>query len=176
MDEKEYAVINVISKNYNLDQRRLSKVLDFSLGMTNLLLKRLIKKGYIKVRMLDRKRMEYILTPKGFIEKARKTYSFLLNSINQLNQIKNKIQHLVLEEYKKGNKKFIILGKGELTELIRISIEEMKLKDVIISQYDGEKNFKLNNAVILNVSYPERKNQSLSSNFQKKVIDIYSIL
>ena len=46
--------------------------MNISLGMTNLL-SRLVAKGYIRIRQLNKKKTEYILTPKGFTEKYHKS-------------------------------------------------------------------------------------------------------
>ena len=71
ISEKEYAIIREIHKNHIPDQRTLATRTGISLGMTNIIIKKLIKKGYIKAKQLNQKKIQYILTPKGFTEKAR---------------------------------------------------------------------------------------------------------
>ncbi|MDN5942376.1 MAG: winged helix-turn-helix transcriptional regulator [Nitrospira sp.] len=55
-------------------QRVLATKLGVALGMTNLYLKRLARKGYIKVTTTPRSRIRYLLTPQGCTEKSRLTY------------------------------------------------------------------------------------------------------
>ena len=82
VSEKEFAVINEISNNHLPDQRTIADRAGISLGMTNLIIKRLIGKGYIKAKQLDKRKIQYLITPKGFSEKANKSYNFALKTIN----------------------------------------------------------------------------------------------
>jgi DNA-binding MarR family transcriptional regulator len=83
--ERELRIIEEISQNQNLTQRKISHKLGLSLGMTNIILKRLASKGYIKVKGLNRRKVQYILTPKGFAEKTKKSYRYFLKEDSALN-------------------------------------------------------------------------------------------
>ena len=76
IDGSELALMREIEREPIRTQRDLSRSVEISLGMTNLLLKRLARRGLIKVRQLDWKRTQYLLTPKGALEKTRKTYDY----------------------------------------------------------------------------------------------------
>ena len=110
IDERELRIIEEISQNQNLTQRKISHKLGLSLGMTNIILKRLASKGYIKVKGLNRRKVQYILSPKGFAEKTKKSYRYFLKTIHSLQEMKKKIQRLILMEYKEGKTHFVILG------------------------------------------------------------------
>ena len=73
LNEREFELINIVGGDLAANQRDLSRRMNLSLGMTNMLLRRLITKGYIRIKQLDRRKVEYILTPKGFSEKMRKS-------------------------------------------------------------------------------------------------------
>ena len=128
--EKEYRVIDEVSKNNRLTQREVSRRVGISLGMANLILKRLARRGYIKVKGLNRRGLEYVLTPKGFAQKTEKSYRYFLTTINLLKKAKRKVQELVSEEYSRGQRKFIILGKGELADLIEISLRDLDKRNL----------------------------------------------
>ena len=128
--EKEYRVIDEVSRNNRLTQREVSRKVGISLGMANLILKRLARRGYIKVRGLNRRGLEYLLTPKGFAQKTEKSYRYFLMTINLLKKTKRKVQELVSEEYSRGQRKFIILGKGELADLIEISLRDLDKRNL----------------------------------------------
>ncbi|NQS89643.1 winged helix-turn-helix transcriptional regulator, partial [Patescibacteria group bacterium] len=59
IDERELRIIEEISRDKNLTQRKISHKLGLSLGMTNIILKRLASKGYIKVKELNRRKVQY---------------------------------------------------------------------------------------------------------------------
>jgi len=80
IEDYEFKIIDEIGKDLNITQRKISRQIGLSLGMTNILIKRLIRKGYVKVKGLNRRNVQYILTPQGFAEKVRKTHRYLLNT------------------------------------------------------------------------------------------------
>jgi len=128
--ERELKVIDEVSKDVNLTQRQISRRVGISLGMVNIILKKLAKKGYIKARQLNGKKIQYILTPKGFAEKARRSYRYLLRTISSIRQIKEEVQQIILKEYEKGQKSFIILGDGELADIVEMSLKDLRKEDL----------------------------------------------
>ncbi len=128
--ERELKIIEEISQDRNLTQRKISHRLGLSLGMTNLILKRLVTKGYIKVKGLNRRKVQYILTATGFAEKTRKSYRYFLKTICLLQEMKKKIQHLVLMEYEKDETHFIILGDGELADIVELSLKGLNKSEL----------------------------------------------
>lgn len=155
--DREHIVIEEISRNYDITQRKISKKLGMSLGMTNLILKRLTSKGYIKVKQLSGKKVRYILTPKGFTEKAKKSYRFILKTIDSLKNIKQEIQNLIMKEYGKGEREFVICGVGELATIAEIAFRDLGLKDVRIKYISKPDNLAKNNSVILSVDHTNHK-------------------
>ncbi|MBW1824113.1 MAG: winged helix-turn-helix transcriptional regulator, partial [Deltaproteobacteria bacterium] len=79
---RTYRILEEISEDKNLTQRKLSKKLGIALGLTNLYLKRLIKKGHIMVDTMPRNRIIYNLTPNGITEKSKLTYEYMKYSFN----------------------------------------------------------------------------------------------
>lgn len=163
-EDYEFRIIDEIGKDLNTTQRKISRQIGLSLGMTNLIIKKLIAKGYIKVKGLDRRRVQYILTPRGFTEKVKKTHRYLLRSIDTLKAVKNKIQDTVLEYYKKGEKNFTILGKGELADIVEISLRDMGKKDIRYSKARTPEEINSKNSIILlaDGSIQKRNNRYLN--------------
>ena len=73
--DREEKVLNCISKNENISQRELSLHTGISLGSINLIIKKMVKKGLVKIERINTNTLKYMLTPKGFAEKAMKTLS-----------------------------------------------------------------------------------------------------
>ena len=130
IEDYEFKIIYEIGKDLNTTQRKISRQIGLSLGMTNIIMKRLIAKGYVKVKGLNRRNVQYLLTPRGFAEKVRKTHRYLLRTIGTLKTVKEKIRDTVLEYYKKGEKNFTILGKGELADIVEMSLRDMGKGDL----------------------------------------------
>lgn len=137
--EKEFRIINEIGKDLNITQREISYKSGISLGMTNIVLRRLIKKGYVKMRQLNKKNVQYLLTPKGFAQKARQSYHYTLETIQTFKTMKLKIQNYILQGYKNGHRKFAIYGDNEIADLIEISFHDLekKKKDIVYKKVNG---------------------------------------
>lgn len=134
ISDKEYALVTEIAANNRHTQRTLSMKLGVSLGMTNLLLKRLIRQGYVKVSQLDRRKVRYILTPKGFAEKTKKSYRYTLKNIAMLQEMSKAIRDVIIDEVNKGNKRFFLSGNGELGFLSEIALRGMQASGVTWSR------------------------------------------
>jgi len=134
INQKELRVIEAVGRDKNLTQRKISHNLGLSLGTTNIILKRLATKGYIETKQLNRRNIQYILTPKGFTEKVKEAYQYFLRTIHSLKMMQRKIQELVLTEHQKGKTHFIIFGDGELADIIEISLRNLNINHLEYSR------------------------------------------
>ena len=67
--DNELKLMSEISENENITQRELSKKLNLSLGSVNILIKKMIKEGLIKMNQVSTRQVFYMLTPAGIMEK-----------------------------------------------------------------------------------------------------------
>lgn len=124
LDEREFELINIIRLKSGINQRDLSRHMDLSLGMINMLMRRLVAKGYIRVKQLNKRKAEYILTPKGFMEKMKKSVKYTINTINAIGMIKGRLKEILAELYERGERDFYILGGSDLAALVEIALKE----------------------------------------------------
>lgn len=99
-----------------------------SLGLVNSFIKRLARKGYLKVTTIPRNRVKYILTPMGFAEKSRLTYEFIQYSFHFYKRALGNFQSLLNELEKKGVKHLIFYGANDLAEIAFISLKATDIK------------------------------------------------
>ncbi len=168
VDEKELKVIDQISKGNSTTQRELSQRTRLSLGAVNLIIKRLVKRGLIKTRNLNPKKVEYALTPKGFAEKARKSLSYLVKTIDLVKTVKDEIAKIVLEEYNSGQKKFVILGGSSLADVIELALKGFNYRRVksLLEISDGD-------ALVLIAEERLSANGRRSINISKRLGEMY---
>ena len=131
INENEWRLLQAVESGEASSQRKLAGHLDISLGMVNLCLRRLIKKGYIKTHGLNKRKVKYLLTPKGFTEKMKKTYHYTQKTISELSRIKSNIQNEICAQYLAGQRDFVIAGSGELADLTEIAIKNLKYGDIL---------------------------------------------
>ncbi len=124
--EREFEMINVLAKVHSANQRELSSRAGMSLGMTNVVLKRLAKKGLLKIRQLNRRKVDYLLTSRGFSEKTKKSYRYMLKTIDSVNIIKAHIQVVLRTAMEKNRREFVMLGDGDFHDIVELAIRGMK--------------------------------------------------
>lgn len=136
-DDISLRLLDEIAKEPTATQRDLSDRLGIALGLVNAYVKRLYKKGYLKATSLPRNRIKYLITPKGFTEKARLTYSYMHRSIDYLREVRQKIEHTYALMTASGIKEILLWGDGEIAELCYISTRGLPLK--VIGVVDGKR-------------------------------------
>ena len=162
-DEKELRIIDEISRASNLTQRQLSEKTNLSLGAVNIILKRLARRGLIKTKNLNPKKVDYMLTPKGFSEKAKKSYNYVVKTVNLVRIVREEIGKIIVDEYNRGQKKFIIFGNDDLADIIELAlkgfdyerienVKEVKEKNRNALVLIGEASFKANGFRSINIA------------------------
>ena len=129
LNEREFELVNIIGAELGANQRHLSHLMNLSLGMTNMLIRRLIAKGYIRIKQLNKRKAEYLLTPKGFSEKVRKSVKYTLKTVNSIGLIRNRAKELFLELYSQGERNFYVLGGSDFVILVEMVLKEDCFKD-----------------------------------------------
>jgi DNA-binding MarR family transcriptional regulator len=119
-----YKILEEIAEGDSVTQRGLSQKLGIALGLTNLYIKRLIKKGYIMVKTMPRNRIIYNLTPKGIAEKSRLTLEYMKYSFNYYREFRENIRKVFQLASKQGVKKLVFYGAGEVGELAYLTLQE----------------------------------------------------
>jgi DNA-binding Lrp family transcriptional regulator len=168
VDEKELKMIAEISRGSRVTQRQLSERLELSLGSVNLILKRLIGRGLIKTSALAPKKIEYALTSKGFAEKAKRARDYVIKTINLVKLVRGEIAKVVLEEYNRGQRNFVVYGRDDLSDII-----ELALKGFDYQRVDDISDVKDKNALILLGRTKLRINSHRAVNLYEKLKDIY---
>ncbi len=140
------------------DQRTIAHKTGISLGMTNLIIQRLIERGYIKARQLNRKKIQYILTPEGFAEKARKSYAFTLKTVNHLRTIKHILHEVIEAGIRDGYTTFSFSGNSEVNELAELIAMRLKSKNIQF-RFDKETNINADSSSLIMESTDNRKNE-----------------
>ena len=125
LNEREFELVNIVGAKLASSQRDLSRHLDLSLGQTNMLVRRLVAKGYIRIQQLNKKKVEYILTPQGFAEKMRKSVKYTVKTINSIGLIKNHLREIVRKLQSDGYSNFYILGESDFALLVDMIIQEI---------------------------------------------------
>lgn len=125
---RDMSLLQEVTQTPSATQRELSKRIGAALGLTNLMLRRLIKKGYIKISGTKRSRIRYLITPQGIIEKSRLTLEFFQYSLHLYSRVRQVWRQQLAIVERRGASRILLYGTGELAEIAFLTIQEMGLQ------------------------------------------------
>lgn len=128
---RDLQLLEAVEQNARVTQRTLSNQLGIALGLTNIYVKRLVRKGCIKVVNVKPNRIAYLLTPRGVSEKARLTYEFMQYSLHLYKDVRRHL-HAVVRERAANGQRLAIYGSGEAAELAYLSLRELGIEPVAV--------------------------------------------
>jgi len=129
---RELTVLNAVAHDQHITQRSLAAKLGIALGLTNIYLKRLIHKGYIKCINVQSNRLLYLITPEGIAEKSRLTYEFMDYSLHLYREVRQHLSEVLRPCCDDGAQRIAVYGVGEAAELAYLSLRELGLEPVAI--------------------------------------------
>lgn len=136
---RDLLLLEEVAKDSAVSQRKLSFRLGVALGVTNACLKKMIRKGHIKTKGINHKRIAYYLTPEGFSEKSRLTYNFLQHTINYYKNLKDNLTAKLDLIFKEGVKRLLFYGAGETMEVALICLNNTEINLVGIVDDSNDK-------------------------------------
>jgi len=105
---------NIYHNKQKVHQRDLAKIVGLSLGMTNAILKRLVKKGWLKIQKVNNRNIQYIVSPKGIDEISRRSYRYFKRTIKNVVYYKEAISTLIKQVKQRGYKGLVLIGRSDL--------------------------------------------------------------
>jgi len=124
---RDLQLLEALEHEATITQRTLAGRLGMALGLTNLYLKRLVRKGYVKCVTVSPNRLVYSLTPKGVARKARLTYEFMKYSLDFYRDARQHLRRSLVETVA-VQKRVAIFGTGDAAELVFLLVREMNLE------------------------------------------------
>ncbi len=134
---RQFRLLTEIASGDAVTQRRLARKYGLALGLTNFLIRRLVNKGYVKIVNLERKRLRYLITPRGLAEKARLTYQYLEYSLALFRHMRTLMTETLMQMMRAGGTRVAIYGTGELAEVAFLAMQERGLRVVAVFEEPG---------------------------------------
>jgi DNA-binding MarR family transcriptional regulator len=137
--DNDYRLLEILSREQNASQRQVARKAGLSLGMVNLILRRLTKTGYIKMSALNGQAMRYALTAKGSAELAKRSYEYFLHVISSFGELRDGIAGLVRDRYEQGERHFLIYGRSDIADIADLACRTSGMDGISVSrQADGQ--------------------------------------
>ena len=129
--QRDLQLLEALEQEATITQRALATRLGIALGLANLYLKRLIRKGYVKCVTVAPNRLVYSLTPRGLSRKARLTYEFMKYSLDFYRDARRHLRHSLASAVARRNR-VAMFGTGDAAELVFLLLRDMGLELVAV--------------------------------------------
>lgn len=121
---RDLIILEQIEQDPDATQASLAQQLNVAVGTINWHLKRLIAKGYVKVRRAQRKKLHYIITPEGMAFRARLTIDYIQSSFRLYRLVRERALAALEKIQSEGFNQVQISGDGEVAEVCRLTCLE----------------------------------------------------
>ena len=141
---RELTLLENIENDPDVNQSTLATQLGVAVGTVNWHIKRLIAKGYVKVKRAERKKLRYIITPEGIALRARLALDYVEHSFSLYRKTRQRVNEHLRAIEAAGHKKVRIQGKGDVADICRLTclehgIEVVVEKDTPVLHVEGFK-------------------------------------
>src|SRR5688572_11630039 len=129
--QRDLQLLEALEQQSAITQRTLSARLGIALGLTNLYVKRLVRKGYVKCVTISPNRLVYLVTPQGLAVKARLTYEFMKFSLDYYRDVRRHLRESLAAGVNR-QQRVAVYGTGDVAELVFLLLKEMGLELVVV--------------------------------------------
>lgn len=141
---RELTLLENIENDPDVNQSTLATQLGVAVGTVNWHLKRLIAKGYVKVKRAERKKLRYIITPEGIALRARLAVDYVERSFSLYRKTRQRVAEYLAQVKNAGYDRVRLTGKGDVADVCRLTCIEQGIrvvtdKDAPVLQIDGFK-------------------------------------
>src|SRR5512147_2413287 len=122
---RELILLEQIENDPDVTQATLAVQLGVAVGTVNWHLKRLIAKGYVKVKRAQRRKLRYIITPEGIAFRARLAVDYIEQSLILYRNTRQRVRDLLQEVKRLGFDRVVIEGEGDIADICRLTCLEL---------------------------------------------------
>ena len=123
----DYNILKTIESDSTVSQRRLSSQMEINVASVNFALKRLVKKGFVRMVGVNPRRIQYFITPEGLREKIQLAYSFFGRNLHFYKEIRSDIEFRIAKVTNGKEAEIAIYGVGELSEIAYMAVSAMNI-------------------------------------------------
>jgi DNA-binding MarR family transcriptional regulator len=121
---RELSLLENIERDPDVTQLSLATQLGVAVGTVNWHIKRLIDKGYVKVKRAERRKLRYIITPEGIALRARLTVDYVEQQFLLYRNTRQRVKEHVEKIRQAGFDRVRIVGGGDVADICRLTCLE----------------------------------------------------
>ena len=121
---RDLSLLETIEHDPDVTQATLATQLGIAVGTVNWHLKRLIAKGYVKVKHAERRKLQYLITPEGLALRTRLTIDYVEQQFNLYRRMRQKVKEYLEIVHKEGFDCVRLVGEGDVADICRLTCLE----------------------------------------------------
>lgn len=121
---RDLNLLEEIERDPDISQATLATRLGVAVGTVNWHLKRLIARGYVKVKKAERRKLRYLITPEGISLRAKLAVAYVENSMALYRQTRVKAIEALAAARREGHLSVRIAGEGDIADVCRLTCLE----------------------------------------------------
>jgi DNA-binding MarR family transcriptional regulator len=129
-NNRDLIILEKIAKDPDTTQAGLATQLGVAIGTINWHLKRLIAKGYVKARRVERRKLSYIVTPEGISMRAFMTLDYIQNSFRLYRLVRLRVVEQLEIVRQRGYNCVRLEGDGDVADVCRLTCLEQGVEIV----------------------------------------------
>lgn len=131
---RDMVLLEQIEHDPDITQASLADHLGVAVGTVNWHIKRLVSKGYVKVKRAQRKKLRYIITPRGVSLRARLTVEYIERSMRLYRNTRKRVGRLLDDLRSSGYEEVRLSGQldgeNDLGDICRLTALERGVRIV----------------------------------------------
>jgi DNA-binding MarR family transcriptional regulator len=154
---RDLILLEHIEQNPDATQASLAAQVGVAVGTVNWHLKRLVAKGYVKVRHAERRKLSYLITPDGIALRANLTIDYIQNSFRLYRLVRERMETTLQQVRQAGYESVILAGDGDVADVCRLTCAEQSIQ--ILST--GQVPLLTINGLKIFIEWPDGSNEAL---------------
>lgn len=127
---RELGVLETIERDPDVTQASIATQLNVAVGTVNWHLKRLIDKGYVKIKRANRKKLRYIITPEGIAFRAMLTVDYVEQQFLLYRNTRKRVKEQINQLRQAGFDRLSVRGEGDVADICRLTCMEQGISVV----------------------------------------------
>lgn len=149
VSRQDYAlrILNEIDAGNGASQRSLARSVGIALGLTNIVLKDLVRQGWVRVSNGDRP-VRYVITPEGLAERQRISTARLARTtryyVETRDRVRERLVSLTTASWANTDrpaKRIALYGATEVAEIAYVCLQDLDLVVTAVFDGDGSRHF-----------------------------------
>jgi len=134
---RELRLLSEVQAMPETTQRHLATSLRISLGLTNLLVHNVVRKGYLRIIRAGWRRSLYALTPTGFSRKVQLTTTYIRRYLDHYRWVRQILREELEPLGLNAESRVALYGTGEFAELVYLALKELGIEQLNVFAADS---------------------------------------